>query len=218
MSIAMNFVLSSISIGREVTKRRKLLVLLASLTLNLGVLIYFKYTLLDINPLTISRDFNTATEIILPLGISFYTFQQISYQIDCYWGKIKEINIKYYLLYVSFFPQLVAGPIVNYLDMAPQYKNLEKHQVNWNVAYVFIALFTIGLFKKVAIADQLGKSVDRVYASVSSGAPLAFLDAWAAAIAFPLQIYFDFSGYSDMACALAILLGLKLPLNFHIGY
>ena len=214
-SILLNYFFSRLSIEFSAAKAQKFLFLLASLMVNLGILVYFKYTLLDINPLTISRDFDTATHVILPLGISFYTFQQISYQVDCYWGKVDKIEFSYYVLYVCCFPQLVAGPIVHHAEVIPQYKKLSHSLLSISNLRVATALFVIGLFKKVAIADQLGLGVDGVYRAVSLDLEISLLDSWAAAIAFPLQIYFDFSGYSDMACALALMFGVKLPLNFN---
>ncbi|WP_053006179.1 MBOAT family O-acyltransferase [Kiloniella spongiae] len=217
-SIFLNIALAKaqiLLIDKSSKKIYRKIVLSASLTLNLGILAYFKYSLLNVNPLTISRDFNTFEEMILPLGISFYTFQQIAFQIDCYWAKVKELSVENYVLFVSFFPQLVAGPIMHHSEMMPQFAYIKKYGLSFTSFRAALALFSIGLFKKVVIADKVGASVDSVYTPLAQGHDIPLLDAWAAAIGFPLQIYFDFSGYSDMACALALLFGIKLTLNFN---
>ena len=216
LSITINYHLARFQISlSEQQKLKKLTILITAICYNMVVLIYFKYTLLDVNPLTISRDFDTFNEVILPLGISFYTFQQISFQIDSYWNKVTILNIRSYSLFVLFFPQLVAGPIVHHSEIIPQYKTLEEEGFRFKYWKAAVALFIIGLFKKTVIADHIGLSVDSVYQNIPTSEYIPFWDAWAAVIGFPLQIYFDFSGYSDMACALALLIGLRLPLNFN---
>jgi D-alanyl-lipoteichoic acid acyltransferase DltB (MBOAT superfamily) len=152
--------------------------------------------------------------LTLPVGISFFPFQSMSYTIDVYRGELEpDVDFPTFALFVSFFPQLVAGPIIRAADFLPQVQQALSRWVHR--AYVAVPLFIFGLFKKVVIADQLAAVVDAVYSdptSFNSG------DRWAATLAFAGQIYCDFSGYTDMALALCILLGFSFPLNFRSPY
>jgi alginate O-acetyltransferase complex protein AlgI len=153
-------------------------------------------------------------DIILPLGISFYTFETISYMVDVYKGRAKPVrNYMDYALYIMFFPHLIAGPIVRPRDFLPQLG--QRKRFNWDRAQYGIQLFLIGLFKKAVIADRLGNVVDAVFhapANYSTGM------VWLAVLSYAVQIYCDFSGYSDMALGTAHLLGFKLPRNFNMPY
>ena len=187
--------------------------LILGIILHVGSLVFFKYTDLLI------ASFNTLSgldlplrEIALPLGISFYTFQILSYLIDVYNGKITvQKNPIHYAAYVSMFPQLVAGPIVRYQDIAASLKSSSVS--SGNISYG-IRRFIIGLTKKVIIADQLGKLVEICSSTTSP----SLLFVWMQAISFTLQIYFDFSGYSDMAIGLGRILGFHFPENFDHPY
>lgn len=152
--------------------------------------------------------------LALPLGISFFTFTQIAYLVDTYQGKIKERDILSYFLFVTFFPHLLAGPILHYRDMMPQFIDEHKKSVNLDSFNRGLFLFSIGLFKKVIIADTFASWADPGF----STAYLTMIEAWAASISYTFQIYFDFSGYTDMALGLAQMLNIRLPQNFNSPY
>jgi len=186
---------------------------------NLGALGYFKYANFFVDNLNYiaSTNFHLET-IILPLAISFFTFQQITYLVDAYRGETREYNFLHYGLFVSFFPQLIAGPIVHHREMLPQFSNNSIYKPNHeNLAIGFIFFF-IGLFKKVVIADGLAIYASPIFIMVANGDAISFSQAWSGALAYTFQLYFDFSGYSDMAIGLARMFGVKLPLNFHSPY
>jgi D-alanyl-lipoteichoic acid acyltransferase DltB (MBOAT superfamily) len=186
--------------------------------LNLAVLCYFKYTNFIFDGL------NTLTgaplpffNIILPLGISFFTFQQIAYLVDVMRGAKVERDIVSYTLFVSFFPHLIAGPLVHHAEMIPQFKRGRTGR-SAVLAARGLAIFAAGLFKKVVIADNLAQFVSPVFAHLDAGGSVTTPWAWLATLAYGLQIYFDFSGYSDMAIGLALLFGIRLPVNFRSPY
>src|ERR1700686_481039 len=186
--------------------------------LNLAVLCYFKYTnfIFDsVNALTGAPlpFFN----IILPLGISFFTFQQIAYLVDVMRGARVERDIVSYTLFVSFFPHLIAGPLVHHAEMIPQFKRGRTGR-SAVLAARGLAIFAAGLFKKVVIADNLAQFVSPVFAHLDAGGGVATSWAWLATLAYSLQIYFDFSGYCDMAIGLALSFGIRLPVNFRSPY
>jgi D-alanyl-lipoteichoic acid acyltransferase DltB (MBOAT superfamily) len=186
--------------------------------LNLAALCYFKYTgfileavsALSGLPLPLSG-------IILPLGISFFTFQQIAYLVDIMRGARIERDIISYTLFVSFFPHLIAGPLVHHAEMIPQFKRGRTGR-SAVLAARGLAIFAAGLFKKVVIADNLAQFVSPVFTHLDAGGSVTTPWAWLATIAYTLQIYFDFSGYSDMAIGLALLFGIRLPVNFRSPY
>ena len=153
--------------------------------------------------------------IIFPLAISFYTIQQITFLVDVYEKKIRETNLLDYFLFVSFFPQLIAGPIVHYHETIPQFNSKNHKKINFENINLGLIIFSIGLFKKVVIANNLGLYVDAAY--LDTGA-LGFIEAWAASFAFTFQLYFDFSGYTDMAIGLGLFFNIKLPTNFNSPY
>jgi D-alanyl-lipoteichoic acid acyltransferase DltB (MBOAT superfamily) len=186
--------------------------------LNLAVLCYFKYTNF------IFDSVNTLTgvplpffNIVLPLGISFFTFQQIAYLVDVMRGAKVERDIVSYTLFVSFFPHLIAGPLVHHAEMIPQFKRGRTGRSSV-LAARGLAIFAAGLFKKVVIADTLAQFVSPVFAHLDAGGGVTTPWAWLATLAYSLQIYFDFSGYSDMAVGLALLFGIRLPVNFRSPY
>ena len=152
--------------------------------------------------------------LILPLGISFFTFQQITYLIDVYNEKNKKGSLLKYFVFVVFFPQLIAGPIVNYRKIIHQFNFSKYLDIHKSFAVGF-TIFVIGLFKKLCIADKIGIYSDHLFEVAKYGSTLTFFESWAAATAFTFQLYFDFSGYSDMAVGLGILFGIYLPLNFN---
>ena len=197
----------------EKKEKAKKLILILSVVVNLGLLCFFKYTNFAIE--SVNSVFNlgiTGLNIALPIGISFYTFQTLSYTIDVYRGSVKaQHNIIAFGMYVSMFPQLIAGPIVRYADIENQ---LLKRSLEADIVADGIFRFVLGLAKKVLIANQAGAIWNEV--SAVDNAPV--LTAWIGAAAFTLQIYFDFSGYSDMAIGLGKMLGFVLPENFDHPY
>ncbi|MEM6409404.1 MAG: MBOAT family protein [Pseudomonadota bacterium] len=183
---------------------------------NLGLLGYFKYFgffLQTINDLS-GSDYRTLS-LVLPLAISFFTFQQITYLIDSYRGQAKRAGALNYMVFVTFFPQLIAGPIVHHKEMMPQF--LKPSFGTFRARYLLLGLitFSLGLFKKLIIADSLAVHADQ---GCSDVAQLTLLDAWLASLSYTFQLYFDFSGYSDMAIGIALMFGIRLPLNFLSPY
>ena len=175
---------------------------------------YFKYiTFLQTALNDIAATNLVLTQVILPLGLSFITFQKIAFLIDVYSGKIESFRFRDFCLFILFFPQLIAGPIVHYREMMPQFLNLTR-RIDMDALSVGVTLFVIGLFKKVVIADGMALHSSPIYEMAAAGDSVSLLTAWTAALGFTLQIYFDFSGYSDMALGVARCFGVRLPLNF----
>src|SRR5579862_8826754 len=213
-SIAVNF---SLGLSMEDPSRRRTIGMLG-VALNLAALCYFKYAnfILDsVNALTGAP--LPFVDIVLPLGISFFTFQQIAYLVDVMRGAKVERDIVSYALFVSFFPHLIAGPLVHHAEMIPQFKRGRTGR-SAVLAARGLAIFAAGLFKKVVIADNLAQFVSPVFAHLDAGGGVTTPWAWLATLAYTLQIYFDFSGYSDMAIGLALLFGIRLPVNFRSPY
>lgn len=157
-------------------------------------------------------------DIVLPLGISFFTFTQIAYLADVYYGKVRDYNFVRYGLFVTYFPHLIAGPILHHAEMMPQFARRETGRPSAEDAAVGITLFAIGLFKKVIFADGVGAYAKPVFDAAAAGIELGALEAWCGVLAYTLQLYFDFSGYSDMAVGASRLFGIVLPLNFYSPY
>ena len=194
-------------------------VLILGLAFNLGFLGYFKYSdffLQNLNELA-GTDF-VLTHVALPLAISFFTFQKIAYLVDSYLGKVKEKSFLNYVLFAAFFPQLIAGPIVHYSEIFPQFKLRETYRFQWENFTRGATLFLLGLAKKVVLADEFARYSDVVFAGAQNGAAISLAAAWVGALSYTLQLYFDFSGYSDMAIGLAKMFNVDLPLNFFSPY
>ena len=190
--------------------------LIAGLAANVAVLGYFKYTnflIFNINSV-FGSDFPLAS-IILPLGISFYTFQKIGFLVDVYERKISEIRPLEFILMVSFFPQLIAGPIVHYRDIVPQL--LKSLRVDARSIALGLSMFAVGLAKKAVLADALAIYAAPRFVEAAHG-PVDFYAGWIGALSYTFQIYFDFSGYCDMAIGLALMFGIVLPINFNSPY
>lgn len=186
---------------------------------NLLLLGYFKYVNFFVDNLNALAGIGLSwPTVILPIGISFFTFQQIAFQIDNYKQSIERYDFVEYCLFICFFPQLIAGPIVHHKEMMPQFHR--QHVVSFSAAdfSVGATIFVIGLFKKTAIADSLAAYATPIFSAAENGAALTIFEAWGATMAYTLQIYFDFSGYSDMAIGLARMFGIRLPLNFFSPY
>lgn len=204
-------------IGVRLIERQEKRLLITGVALNLLLLGYFKYAgflVLNINGITGAG--LDIPEIILPLGISFFVFQKIAFLADCYTGKVTRTPSPLsFGVFVTFFPQLISGPIVHQADIMPQLTR--KNLITAQTVAAGLVLFTLGLFKKVFIADNLALYTDPLFATAETR-PLAMIEAWTAMLAYSFQIYFDFSGYCDMALGLAKMFGIRLPLNFFSPY
>ena len=213
LSILINFFL-----GKKIQKSQnnKKIYLFISILFNIGLLFSFKYVDFFIS----NYNFLTNSEVNrlnlpFPLGISFYTFQIITYLVDCYYGKINLHKFKNFTLFVVFFPQLIAGPIIKYNFLIDQLNVSKIFVLKINNILKGLVLFIIGFVKKVFFADQLSLIVDSGYLNYES---LNFLESWLTSLAFTFQIYFDFSGYVDMALGCALMLNIILPINFNSPY
>ncbi|MBT7558739.1 MBOAT family protein [Candidatus Woesearchaeota archaeon] len=210
MSVLFNY-----AIGVALLDSNKKVFLVLGIAVNIALLGYFKYANFFIDNVNYILKSNFSfDDVILPLAISFFTFQQITYLIDAYNGKTKEYSFLHYLLFVTFFPQLIAGPIVHHKEMMPQFCNDFIYKINARNISIGITIFFIGLFKKVVIADNLATYATPVFNASELGLEITFLEAWAGAIAYSFQLYFDFSGYSEMALGIARMFGIILPVNF----
>ena len=208
-------------LGLNLRDSKNRLLLILSICVNLGFIGYFKYAGFLVSIVTdLSGKSFDIDNIVLPLGISFFTFQQISWLIDNYSGKIsnEDRGLWEYGQFVMFFPQLIAGPIVHHSEMMPQFYDKKNRFANWDNIATGISFFVIGLAKKVIIADSAAPYANMVFNAASKVDVILFIDAWIGALAYTVQIYFDFSGYADMAIGLALIFNIHLPLNFHSPY
>jgi alginate O-acetyltransferase complex protein AlgI len=218
-SVFFNFTLGTMM--SSLLERRKISqvkpVLIFGVIVNLLFLGYYKYAdffLSNVNQI-IGTDY-PALRLILPLAISFFTFQQIAYLVDSSKGLTKEYDFLTYCLFVTFFPQLIAGPIVHHGEMMPQFLRQRARVLHWDNVFRGIVIIAIGLFKKVMIADFLSADVSKGFEA--AGGVLSFAESWYCVLSYTFQIYFDFSGYTDMAIGSALLFNIKLPLNFNSPY
>lgn len=206
-------------LGSLLSKRANKKLLVFGISINLFAIAYFKYAgfiLENVNAFT-GSDYSLGN-IILPLAISFFTFQQIAYLVDSYKGITKEYRFLHYSLFVSFFPQLIAGPIVHHKDMLPQFARTTAYRLNNNDLAIGLTIFAIGFFKKTVLADGISVYANPVFNLAEQGQSIDFFTAWGGALAYTFQLYFDFSGYSDMAIGIARIFGIVLPLNFYSPY
>jgi D-alanyl-lipoteichoic acid acyltransferase DltB (MBOAT superfamily) len=218
-SMMFNFSLGR-HIGQRVqTGRRAQGALFFGLAVNLVLLGYFKYANFFVDTVNAALgshwDFG---RVMLPLGISFFTFTQIAYLVDASRGVVCEYVLGDFLLFITFFPHLIAGPIIHHSEMMPQFAEPRTYRFDWKNLARGLGLFSLGLFKKVVIADAMVENVKKVFGAAAAGKLLYLQDAWAGVLAYTFQIYFDFSGYSDMAIALALMFGIVLPQNFNSPY
>ena len=191
-------------------------ILAAGVLFNLGLLGYYKYEDFLIENFNLLLDRETGyLNLVLPLAISFFTFQQIAYLVDSYQQDTKEYDFLNYCLFVTFFPQLIAGPIVHHGEMMPQFMKLRTKILDWHNVSAGVFVFTIGLFKKVVIADSFAIWANAGFDAV---APLGFYEAWGTSLSYTFQLYYDFSGYTDMAIGAALLFNIRLPINFNSPY
>ena len=212
-SISFNYL-----VGRQLEKQnRNKWWLLFGIVVNVVLLGYFKYTdffLGTVNELAGESMFNLP-HIVLPLGISFFTFTQTAYLVDAYRGEAKNESFLTYLEFVTIFPHLIAGPIINHKEMIPQFIADKTFRINFENIALGLTIFTFGLFKKVVIADKLAIWANGAFSHATT---LSCVEAWVGALGYTLQLYFDFSGYSEMAIGLALMFNLKMPVNFNSPY
>ncbi len=209
---------NSIAVLRDENRLRQAkLLFLLGLVINLMVLGYYKYAnfFVDNINVLIGLDFALAT-IILPLGISFFTFQKIALLVDVYKGKTGRLNLLDFSLFVAFFPQLIAGPIVHHSEVMPQFKQLGRIQAS--LIAMGMTLFVMGLAKKVLLADTAAAYASPQFDAVAKGIQIDLIAAWSGVLAYTAQLYFDFSAYSDMAIGIGLMFGIRLPLNFASPY
>ena len=214
-SIALNYALGLALLAMHPPLARKALLTLGLAT-NLGLLTAYKYSGFAVS---IVNDATGASyplpHMVLPIGISFFTFTQIAFLVDAHRRRVERYPFVKYVLFVAFFPHLVAGPILRHYAVIPQLESSRFGRPSARMAYAGLVFFCCGLFKKVLIADTLAPSVNALYAAAHA---LAMAEAWLAGLLYTLQLYFDFSGYSDMALGLALLLNVRIPLNFNSPY
>ena len=219
LSLLILSILCNYTLGQGLNRYRNKTILILGISANLALLGYYKYAnffIANVNSLFGSSYY--IDTILLPLAISFFTFQQIAYLVDSYRGETKHYQFLHYTLFVTFFPQLIAGPIVYHREMLPQFSNTSLSRYSSENFSVGLTIFGIGLFKKVVLADNIALYATPVFEAAEQGAALSFLEAWGGVLGYTLQLYFDFSGYSDMAVGLARMFGIILPLNFYSPY
>jgi alginate O-acetyltransferase complex protein AlgI len=216
-SVAFNYALSRWLVGDDRSgPAHQGAILFVGVAANLLLLFYYKYLFPLIG---FFHDLGWVVaqggSLILPIGISFFTFTQIGYLVDCRQGQVKDRGLINYVLFVTFFPHLIAGPILHHREIMPQFARDETYRVQARNLAVGLTLFAVGLAKKVLLADSIAPSVELGFADLQ-GIPL--LQAWCAALGYSMQLYFDFSGYCDMAIGLGIMFAIRLPLNFNSPY
>ena len=218
-SVSVNAVFGKLLCDGRLSRPAARAALVAGIVFNLGLLGYFKYAMFFTQ--TLNELFGaglTVPKIILPIGISFITFQKIAFLVDAHRGLVRNFTLQNYALFVTFFPQLIAGPIVHHAEMMPQFdKKPALHEFAADLAVGF-SIFCVGLFKKVVVADSVAVYADAGYDMLKAGQPLDFVSAWITVLAYSFQLYYDFSGYSDMAVGLGRMFGIKLPVNFYSPY
>ena len=217
-SVCFNYVLARYLI-HPADQRRRSWFLGLGVAANLSLLGYFKYANFFVDnwhalggpPIHLAR-------VILPIAISFFTFQQIVFLVEAYRGRAGDYDFLHYALLVTFFPHLIAGPIVHYREMLTQFTRPGVRRFAASHVSVGVTIFCIGLFKKVIIADGIAPHANAVFGAAASDIHLSFFEAWSGALAYTFQLYFDFSGYSDMAIGLARMIGIRFPMNFDSPY
>ncbi len=213
-SVAFNYLIGLLLISQRLRAVPRLAVLAAGVSCDLLVLGWFKYA--GFLAANLNALFSTAltVNILLPVGISFYTFTQIAFLVDAYRGKVAHYALPHYALFVTYFPHLIAGPILHHKDMIPQFEAAESQRPNAHLILCGLIIFGIGLFKKTALADGIQPLVSLAFGPATP----SFDQAWIGALAYTFQLYFDFSGYSDMAIGISLMFGIFLPLNFNSPY
>ncbi len=207
-------ILRARAVGSPMARR----LLVVAIAANLAVLAYFKYANFLVRSVSAVSGLPLGTfDILLPLGISFFTFTQIAYLVDVHVGKVVERNPIHYALFVTYFPHLIAGPVLHHAEMMPQFAREDIYRPQVRNMTLGLGYFSIGLIKKILVADSVAPLADAAFGQVASTA-ISASAAWLGILAYTLQIYFDFSGYSDMAIGLSLLFGVRLPYNFNSPY
>jgi alginate O-acetyltransferase complex protein AlgI len=214
LSIAFNDAIGHLLIAQKLSPPARSLVLALGVVGDLLVLGIFKYAgffAVNVNALFATT---LSVKILLPVGISFYTFTQIAFLVDAYRGNVARYALPHYALFVTYFPHLIAGPILHHKDMIPQFERAEAQRPHAHLILCGLIIFGIGLFKKTGLADGIQPLVALAFGQVAP----SFDQAWIGALAYTFQLYFDFSGYSDMAIGISLMFGIFLPLNFNSPY
>ena len=219
ISMLFNYVIGN-SLNKEIVENKKSFskksILIFGIVSNIALLAYFKYADFFIENFNFAIGTNVnLLHLVLPLAISFFTFQQVAYLVDSYRGETKEYDFLNYALFVTFFPQLIAGPIVHHKEMMPQFANNRNMVKNYRNIALGLFIFSIGLFKKVVIADTFAVWATQGF---DIAVTLNLFEAWATSLSYTFQLYFDFSGYTDMAIGISLLFNIKLPINFNSPY
>lgn len=218
-SMLFNYLIGNILSQNTNTNKKsfaKKSILIFGIISNLSLLGYFKYADFFIENFNFTLGSNIELlHLLLPLAISFFTFQQIAYLVDSYKRETKEYDFLNYALFVTFFPQLIAGPIVHHKEMMPQFANKRNKIKNYRNIALGLFIFSMGLFKKVVIADTFAVWANQGFDIATT---LNLFEAWATSLSYTFQLYFDFSGYTDMAIGIALLFNIKLPINFNSPY
>src|SRR3954467_11951822 len=214
-SIAFNYLMGWLLVEKQLRPRARSIALTAGVAVDLVVLGIFKYA--GFVAVNLDAVFATgwSVNILLPVGISFYTFTQIAFLVDAYRGRVARYALPHYALFVTYFPHLIAGPILHHKDMIPQFESERSKRPDPHLMLCGVIIFAIGLFKKTCLADSIQPLVATAF---GGGISPSFDQAWIGALAYTFQLYFDFSGYSDMAIGISLMFGIFLPLNFNSPY
>lgn len=218
-SIACNLVAARLLMARRAQALPTGGVLSAAVLANLALLGWFKYA--DFFATTANTLFGAGLplqQLVLPLGISFFTFTQIAFLVDIHRGEVDQVSATDYALFVTYFPHLIAGPVLHHREMMPQFASACMHRRDPHLLNVGLAIFAFGLAKKTLLADTAAPYADAVFGAAAAGRALTTGEAWGGALAYTFQLYFDFSGYSDMAIGLSLMFGVRLPQNFASPY
>src|SRR6202158_5931132 len=213
-SVAFNYVIGLLLISKRLRPGLRVAVLTVGVTGDLLVLGTFKYAGFLAANLNAVFSTGLTLDILLPVGISFYTFTQIAFLVDAYRGNVARYALPHYALFVTYFPHLIAGPILHHKDMIPQFERAESKRPDAHLILCGLIIFAIGLFKKTCLADGIQPFVALAFGPATP----SFAQAWIGALAYTFQLYFDFSGYSDMAIGISLMFGVFLPLNFNSPY
>ncbi len=214
LSIAFNYGVGHLLIVAELTRPQRKAALAIGVACDLLMLGIFKYAGFVAENVNAVLGTDVAVHILLPVGISFYTFTQIAFLVDAYRGQVAAYALPHYALFVTYFPHLIAGPILHHKDMIPQFEREETKRPDGHLMLCGVIIFAIGLFKKTCLADGIQPLVALAFEARSP----SFDQAWLGALAYTFQLYFDFSGYSDMAIGISLMFGIFLPVNFNSPY
>jgi alginate O-acetyltransferase complex protein AlgI len=219
MSIGANYFIGTRIVAARASAGRDKVWLILGVAFNLGLLGYFKYANFFVDSLNtvLKLDWQIA-RVLLPIGISFYSFTQIAYLVDTWQGKVREAKPVHYGLFVTYFPHLIAGPVLHHAQMMPQFADRAVYRFNLANAALGLFVFALGLLKKVVLADGIAPYADAVFNAADAGHSPGQAEAWLGALAYTFQLYFDFSGYSDMAIGLSWMFNIRLPFNFDSPY